>query len=169
MFQNGDAVLYGGEGVCTVDEVREMKIGRQRGQYYVLRPVYREGSTIFVPVGSEPLMAKMRRVLSREEVDALLENIRQADLLWIDDIAERKTEFHRILSGGDRRELLGMIRLLYTHRERLRKGGKRLRSSDEQSLRDAEKLLNDEFAFVLQIRPREVPEYIRSHVEEKTA
>ena len=36
----------------------------------------------------------------------------------------------------------------------------------EQMLRDAEKLLNDEFALVLNIKPREVPEYIRSRLEE---
>ena len=56
--------------------------------------------------------------------------------------------------------------LLYLHREALNGKGKRLRTNDEQMLRDAEKLLNDEFALVLNIKPREVPEYIRSRLEE---
>ena len=61
-----------------------------------------------------------------------------------------------------------MIRLLYLRREMLQETGKRLRTNDEQMLRDAEKLLNDEFALVLEIKEREVPEYIRSRVEKST-
>ena len=88
------------------------------------------------------------------------------ETVWIEDAAVRKEEFRRILTAGDRKELLGMIRALYRHRETLKSAGKRLRTNDEQMLRDAEKLLNDEFALVLNIKPREVPEYIRSRLEE---
>ena len=50
-------------------------------------------------------------------------------------------------------------------RLQLRTQGKQLRTGDDQLLREAEKLLHDEFALVLNIPQREVPEYIRSHVE----
>ena len=40
-----------------------------------------------------------------------------------------------------------------------------LRIADEQTLRDAEKLLNDEFAHVLHIPQQDVPDYIRSRME----
>ena len=36
---------------------------------------------------------------------------------------------------------------------------------NEQTLRDSEKLLNDEFAHVLQIPQQDVPDYIRSRME----
>lgn len=47
-------------------------------------------------------------------------------------------------------------------RRELQKNGKHLRIADEQTLRDAEKLLNDEFAHVLHIPQQDVPDYIRS-------
>ena len=47
----------------------------------------------------------------------------------------------------------------------LQKNGKHLRIADEQTLRDAEKLLNDEFAHVLHIPQQDVPDYIRSRME----
>ena len=166
MYQIGETVLYGTEGVCTIAEVREMKIGREKASYYVLQPVHREGATIFVPLANETLLAKMRPLLSAAEIDGLLQCVRSDEPVWIEDATVRKEEFRRILTAGDRKELLGMIRTLYRHREALNGKGKRLRTNDEQMLRDAEKLLNDEFALVLNIKPREVPEYIRSRLEE---
>lgn len=169
MYRIGETVLYGTEGVCTIIEVREMKISRETAQYYVLRPVYREGSTVFVPMNNQTLLAKMRPLLSVDEINAMLTDISSEGECWIEDASERKAEFQRILLGGDRQELLRMIRTLYLHRQRLQEKGKRLRTNDDQLLRDAEKLLNDEFALVLGIKQREVPEYIRSRVEAKTA
>ena len=165
MAQVGQIVLYGTEGACRVTEICKMKVGHKREEYYVLRPVHREGATVFVPLNNELLLSKMRPLLSREEIDALIDKVGVEEPLWIEDAAERKAEFQRILLGSEREELLRMIRALYQRRSRLRERGKHLRGSDEQMLRDAEKLLNDEFALVLEIKEREVPEYIRSRVE----
>lgn len=166
MSRLGETVLYGTEGVCKVAEICQMKVGHKKEEYYVLRPVHREGSTVFVPVNNESLLAKMRPLLSKEEINALIDGVNKEEKLWIEDAAERKTAFQSILTGGDRRELLCMIRLLYLRREMLQKAGKRLRTNDDQMLRDAEKLLNDEFALVLDIPQREVSEYIRSRIED---
>ena len=168
MFSIGETVLYGHEGVCTIERMEEMKIGHSKAQYYVLRPVYHNSSTVFVPAANEQLLQKMRPVLTREEIDCLLQQVAQTESEWIDDAAERKAAFQAILSGGERIQLLQMLRLLYLHRQALQQRGKHLRTSDEQLLRDAEKLLHDEFAFVLQIPQSQVSEYIRSRVE-KTA
>ena len=114
----------------------------------------------------EHLIPLLCAVEESEEIDGLLQCVRSDEPVWIEDATVRKEAFRRILTAGDRKELLGMIRMLYLHREALNGKGKRLRTNDEQMLRDAEKLLNDEFALVLNIKPREVPEYIRSRLEE---
>ena len=162
----GETVLYGTEGVCKVAEVCKMKVGHKKEEYYVLKPVHREGATVFVPVNNEALLAKIRPLLTKDEIDEMIDGINREERSWTEDAAERKAEFQGILTGGDRRELLGMIRLLYLRREMLQEKGKRLRTNDEQMLRDAEKLLNDEFALVLGISQREVPEYIRARIED---
>ncbi len=165
MSRLGETVLYGTDGVCKVAEICKMKVGGKREEYYVLKPIHREGATVFVPLGNEALLSKMRPVLSREEILAILESVSREETVWIEDHAERKIEFQKILLGGDRRELLRMIRSIYLHRQSLQERNKRLRIGDEQMLRDAEKLLNDEFALVLDISQQQVPEFIRTHVE----
>lgn len=165
MFQIGETVLYGTEGVCRITEVMQMKCGGTRAEYYVLKPIYRGGATIYVPLGNERLLERMRRVLSAQEIDELLQSVTQEELAWIDDANERRQEYAKILTAGDRRDIVRLIRALYLRRQALVSVGKHLRTSDEQLLRDAEKLLNDEFALVLNIPQHEVPEYIRRHIE----
>lgn len=166
MYQAGETVFYGTEGVCRVEEIREMKVGGEKAAYYVLRPIYREGSTVFVPVKNELLVARMRPLLTVAQIDEIINEVNEADEDWIDDASERKAEFQRILLSADRRDLLSMVRRLYLRRLNLQTCGKRLRTNDEQMLRDAEKLLADEFSVVLNLKPREVPEFIHGKLKE---
>ncbi|MDR0889578.1 MAG: transcriptional regulator [Oscillospiraceae bacterium] len=163
-LQVGDAVLYGLEGVCAVAEIRKMKIGGKIGLYYVLQPIFRENATIYVPTTNAELLARMRPVLTKEEIEALLSISTQEELDWIDDPAARKAEFARILTSGDRSTMVRMIRMLYLHRRQLQDAGRHLRTGDDQVLRDAEKIVNDEFALVLGIAQKDVPAYIRARI-----
>ncbi|MBQ7870703.1 MAG: CarD family transcriptional regulator [Oscillospiraceae bacterium] len=165
MYQIGETVLYGTEGVCRIAEMQEMKVGGKKKQYYVLKPVYREGATVFVPADNEQLLERMKRVLSAEEIRQLLAEVCTEELDWIEDPGERKAEYQKILRSGDRCAVVRMIRVLYLRRQHLRSAGRQLRSGDDQLLREAEKLLNDEFALVLNIPQHQVPEYIRSQIE----
>ena len=72
MYQIGDKVCYGTEGVCSIVRIQEMKVGGAKGKYYVLRPIYRESATVYVPLDNERLIARMRPVLSQQELEALL-------------------------------------------------------------------------------------------------
>ncbi len=165
MFEIGQTVIYGMEGVCTIEERKIMKVGHTRASYYVLRPVFRATSTIFVPEDNALLLSKIRPVLSQQEILDILREVPHDEVAWIEDPNERKTEYQKILNGGERLWLIRLLHTLYARRQMLQKSGKHLRTGDEQMLRDAEKLLHDEFALVLNISQREVPEYIRSQIE----
>lgn len=164
MFEIGQAVLYGMEGVCTIEERKKMKVGHTRSIYYVLRPVFRPNSTIFVPEDKPELLEKIRPLLSAEEITAILQELPNGEVAWIEEPNERKNEYQKTLLGGERLSLLRMLKTLYLRRQMLRKQGKHLRTADEQLLRDAEKVLKDEFALVLEIPQTEVLGYIREQI-----
>ncbi|MBP1569808.1 MAG: CarD family transcriptional regulator, partial [Oscillospiraceae bacterium] len=67
--------------------------------------------------------------------------------------------------GGVRKDIATLIRSLYLHKKELAEKGKKLRSSDEQIMQRAEKLLYGEFAWVLGIEPKEVVPFIRERIE----
>ena len=84
---------------------------------------------------------------------------------WIEDDAERKEQYGAILHSGDRKALALLIRTLYLHRQALKASGRKFHAADEQILERAQKLLHEEFAYVLNIQPEEVPLFITRQLE----
>ena len=73
MFSVGDKIIYGENGVCTVDKIAALPMsGVPRDKmYYHLSPLVGSG-VYFAPVDSAVFM---RPVLSRDEAEALIDAI----------------------------------------------------------------------------------------------
>lgn len=169
MFQINDIVLYGAEGVFKIAEIAEMDFKGEKTEYYVLKSLYNKTATIFVPAGNKDLLAKMRKVLSPEEIYHIVKEMPDENLIWIEDENCRLKEYKEILLKGEHREIIKLIKTLYLHKQEQLKIGKNLHKVDERFLKDAEKLLYDEFAYVLKIKPEQVLPFIQEqiHVEKK--
>lgn len=165
MFSINDYLVYGIYGVCKIEAMSERTVCGRKACYYVLKPVYEEKSTVYVPVDNEALTGKMRRVLSAEEIYALIKSMPSGEAAWIESEQERKREYTRILSNGSREELMLMIKALYTHRQMLLAKKRKPHLSDEGFLKDAEKLLYEEFAYVLNIKRSQVAPFIAEQIE----
>ena len=165
MFAVNDTILYGLNGACKITDITKREIGGSAAEYYVLQPVYSNASTIFVPTGNKNLTGRMRRVLSAAEIYALIKSMPQEKPVWIEDENQRKEACKEILSNGDRRELIRLIKALYLHQKELQQIGRRLHMSDERFLKEAERLLYDEFALVLRIKPDQVLPFIMEQIE----
>jgi CarD family transcriptional regulator len=153
-------VLYGVYGVCEIAGIEKKEINRRRIDYYVLRPIYGSKITIFLPVNNEKLVKRMRRILSPEEIYALIRTMPDETAMWIENETERRTRYKEIIFDGDRITLIRLIKALYFHRLDRQAIGKRLNISDEHFMRDAEDLLYAEFAHVLDIKKEQVLPFI---------
>ncbi len=165
MFQVNDKIHYGGSGVCFVQEIKTMRFGRTREQYYVLKPVYQNSSLIYVPVDNPQLVGKMRTVLTKQEVEDLIREMPQIETAWEDDPQQRKTQFDNLLRSNRCSDLVVLIKTLMEHKERRQSIGKTLHVADETYLREARRLLFDEFAGALGILPSQVDEYIQEKLQ----
>lgn len=159
MFCVGQTVLYGSNGVCMVDDVTEKRIGKTKMQYYVLKPLCNNTSTLFVPTANQQLVSKMRRILTEDEAEAILRNLPPCGD-WNDNKQERSEQFRAIITEGSCVELIRLIRLVRTHGQEQLAGEKRLHISDERFLKEAEKMICEEFSLVLHISRDEVLERI---------
>lgn len=164
MFNVGDMVLYGSTGVCRISEVTDMRMGRETKKYFILNPVSQDNSTVFVPVDNELLVGRMRKVLTESEIKKMLNDVDQNENIWIDNDAERGEKFNEIIKSGDRGQIILVVRALYKHQRELTKHGKKLHLADERCLKDAERLIRDEFSIVLNIEPDMVGDYISGHL-----
>lgn len=155
-----DIVVYGTNGVCEITEIKEMEFLGKSSEYFVLKPIGDMKSTVFLPVDNDVLLKRVRPVLTSEEIYALIDTMPSEAENWIGNDTLRKKRYSEILSGGDRSEIIGIIKTLYLLRKKKEAAGKKLRISDASFLKEAEKQLYSEFAYVLNIPFEEVVAFI---------
>lgn len=164
MFECGVRLLYGAHGICTVIGIEKRLADRKRVEYYVLEPLDQPGARFYVPTQNEAAVAKLRAILSREQIDSLLASGEVRRDSWIADENARKLRYRELIRSGDRSALLSMVGTLIRHKQEQQAAGKKFHLCDENFLRDAQKLLSAEFSLVLQIPPEEVGDYIQSRI-----
>lgn len=170
MFNINDTILYGTEGICKITEITSKKFGNKSMEYYVLKPMYNNSnSTVYVPTSNSKLIDKMRPISSPEEINTIINNISNEDCIWISDENTRKNKYTEIISKGNQKILMILIKTLYLHQEDQKAIGKTLHMSDKNFLKVAEKLLYDEFAHVLNIKPEQVLPFIMESIETKSS
>lgn len=165
MYQVGDQVVYGIHGVCRVMDMEERTVDRKRVSYLALEPVGQVGSRYLVPTQNAAAMSKLRKMLSREELEAMLDS---PDVLadgWIADENLRKQTYRDLISSGDRVKLMCMVRTLYRHKAAQAAAGRKCHLCDENFLRDAEKLLTSEVALVLGMDYDQARDYLKEHLK----
>ena len=164
MFQINDTVSYGTQGVCTITKIEKMNLLGKAEEYFVLEPIFQSGSKIYVPLSNPALLEKMRRVLSRQEIEELIKVMPDDETIWIKNDAERKEKFGQIISSGESKKIAQIIKTLYLEQCERQKNGKRLRQSDEALLNRAETILYNEFALVLNIKPEQVVPFLHEQI-----
>ena len=166
MYQVGDKVVYGIHGVCMVVDQEERTVDRKRVTYLALEPVGQGGSRYLVPTHNTAAMAKLRHMLSKEELEALLQSEEIRTDGWIKDENQRKQTYRELISSGDRAKLMQMVHTLYRHKASQAAAGRKCHLCDENFLRDAEKLLISEISIVMDVEPDQAKTYIRNKLKE---
>lgn len=164
MYNVNDAVVYGSNGVCVITAIEKRDFSGENVEYYILRPVNNPKNTFYVPTANSALKNKIINIYSRKEIESLISTMNNECCIWIENASQRKEEYRKIIDNGDRRELVRMIKTIYEKNLELIQQHKKLNSSDEKFLRDAENILYDEFSYSLNIPREEVVDYIKNHI-----
>jgi len=165
VYQAGDRVIYGMHGVCRIMEEELRTVERKQVHYLVLEPTDQAGSRYLVPTHNAAAMAKLRKILTPEEMESLIcsDAVRCGE--WIRDENQRKQHYRALSSGGDRTSLLQAVYLLYRHKEAQLACGRKIHLCDENFLRDAEKMICGELCVVLGMTSEEARIYLREKLK----
>ncbi len=167
MFSVGEYIVYSGNGVCRVEAIGTMDIegiSKDR-QFYTLIPVFSTGKTVFVPVDNKKVV--MRPVISKEEAELLVKDIKSVEPLWIRDDKKRENAYKECMRECNINSLVGMIKAIHLRtRERLEEG-KHAIASDERYEKAAKEFFYGELAIALNMDKDKVEDYINKTVEEK--
>lgn len=165
MFDVGDYIIYGTNGVCQVSSVGKLSISDDDKLYYTLVPVYSKASTVYTPVDNEKVV--MRRLISREEARELVKNINTVETIPIEDEKKREECYKQALRTCECTEWIKLIRTSYLRIQDRRNNGKKVINSDEKYLKAAEDYLYGELAIALDIDKDKVRDYIAEKVTEE--
>ena len=159
-------VIYASVGACKITDIITRNFGAGNKQYYVLSPVFGNSSLFYVPTDNDAARSLMMPVLSRDQVEALINSMPSENPEWIADNRARNLTCSEILKSGDRTRLIRMIKAIYAKKTERSAAGKCLGTADEMALNKAENILYGEFALVLGIKPGEVVGYIEHRLAE---
>ena len=161
-FRKGEYVVYGTQGVYAVEDIAEVSFSQKGQLFYILQPVSRRHSTVYVPMDKEAAVSKLRYPLTKEGVDSLLEVSKDLSMDWVEDRNQRANAFREILNSGDHTRLLILINCIRARRVYLGAMNKKLSVTDDNVLHSAEQQIKEEFSYSLGIEEEAVGEYVRN-------
>jgi len=168
MFSVGSILMHPSSGVCILDDIREENFSGEPMTYYVMHPVEKpERSTVYVPVNSQKL--RLRELLNKEQIIEVLKKSADENVEWIDNNNVRKTTYSAILHGDDLVKLVAMVTRMYRQKEKVEALGKKFPVTDERLLHDAQKRIDQEFSYALNITMDEISVYIVDHLKKYKA
>lgn len=164
MFKVDDVIMHSKSGVCKVLSIKKnVNSSKPRAKYYELEPVYTKGTTILTPVDNDKIF--LRRLYTRDELNQLIAQIPNLEGEWVDDQKQRKNVSETIISSGDLEQLLEFVSTLYAKRKERKEEGKQLNIADKNNLKFAENLINEEFAYVFDLKLDDVEAFIEERIE----
>ena len=160
MFQVGEKIIYGENGVCTVESIGPLDIsGAPKDRlYYCLRPLTGSGN-YFTPVDSS---AYMRPVMSRLEAEALIDAMPNiAPAVCNDTRFNHVDAFYKELFRQHSCEAL--VSIVKGLRQRMSER-KTKSSRAEATMKRARDMLHGELSVALDIDLRDVEGYILERI-----
>lgn len=147
LYNEGDYISYGNNGVCKVEGIiyKDVPGSREKHQYYMLKPVYRQNGTIFCPV-DESKGAVRRKIMTKEECRDLLNHAPQVEDIRSSSRKEFDEKCKEAISSGQCTEWLKVVKTLTREQGTRRREGKRLAATHERILRTAAENLCGELA-----------------------
>ena len=165
MYQSGTYVIYGIQGVCRVIGTELQRVNRNEVEYLVLEPLEKAESRFLLPTGNPAAMAKLQKVLTRQEMTEILTSECIHEGIWIPDDGQRKQRYRELVAAGDRISLLQMLACIYRHKEEQLANGRKIHQCDDNFMRDSEKLLAMEVALVMEMSNEEARAYLRQRLK----
>lgn len=166
MFQKGEYVIYGNNGICLIQDITTLNIPGvdKNRQYYLLKPVYASGSTVYTPVDTAE--TSLRHALSKDEADSLIRSIPDIPLIPLADEKTLEKTYKEYMRSNNCKAWVQLIKTIYLRKERRIMKGYKVTALDNRYFNLAETSLYGELSIALGKPRDEVKSYISSCIDE---
>lgn len=158
MFNVNDYLVYKRD-VCQVKEIKEIN----NEEYYALMPLRDKSLSILVPTNNK--MGYIRKIISKEEAEELINSILDVDALDnMDDKYIDKT-YKELINNGNLKDLIRIIKTAYLRNENRLKSNKKVSDKDKSYFDMAEEYLYTEMSIALGKSYEDTKNYVISSVD----
>lgn len=147
MFQVGDVVVAGNNGICRIEKETWEKWSGENRCYYLLIPNDASGSKIYIPVESAD--CRLRKVMTKEEALDFIESIGSIPPMYIENERLCEKEYKEALYQGSQQDRIAMLKTLYQRINIRLSSGKKSTAVDDRYCKLAENMLCSELSFAL--------------------
>ena len=169
MFEIGDYIVYGTNGVCRVEAIGSAPFEGVSPDklYYTLSPVRNPGGHIYTPVDNKKIV--MRRILTPEEAQQLIASMPDIQPLTVSNEKTIELLYKSSLNSCDSVQWVQVIKTIYNRKQDRLAIGKKITAVDDRYMRIAEDNLYGEMSIVLDMDRSQITDYIRSVVEPESS
>lgn len=165
VFEIGEYVVCGSKGVCVVENITTLDITGvdKKRKYYILKPKYQSGSTVYVPVDSAK--ESLRKALNAEEAKRLIRIMPELPL--IDIVNDKLSEqiYKESMRTNSCEEWVRVIKTIYSRKQKRIQAGRKVTAVDARYFHLAEESLCGELAVALGLEREDVGEYISGELK----
>ena len=99
VFDIGDYIVYGHNGICQVVDITHPDVSGADNDrlYYVLIPEKTRDSKLFCPADNDRIV--IRKVISAEEANAIIEESKTIEPLWIESDRMRDDSYKNVMKN----------------------------------------------------------------------
>ena len=166
MFNIGDLLFYGTNGVCRVSEICSSPFdSNDTRSFYKLSPIA-ENSTLVIYTPVDNTQVVMRSLISKEEAEALLARIGDIEKVAVAVEKHRKDAYRETIREGNPEGYVKIIKTVRARREMFHRTRRRVPDMDNDFEHTARLCLYGELSTVLGISREEISRIINESISE---
>ncbi len=167
MFNIGELIMYGTNGVCRVDGVTNSPFDPEdKREYYVLKPVHDQSNlVIYTPVENENVI--MRPLLSREAAEDFIYAIDDIEPIEVENERSRRDVYREALRTTIPENYVRIVKAVRFRREEFSRSRRRLPDLDIDFEHSAYSCLLGELSAVLGVSRDKMDEMISKKLGKK--
>lgn len=163
MFDIGDYIVYGHNGICRVLDITHPDISGVDTDrlYYVLMPEKTKGSRLFCPADDDNI--SIRRVINEQEAKEIISASKGVEPLVIENDRMRDVSYKNAMKSSDLMQWIKVIKTLLIRKRERENLGKKITATDERYLKLAQEGLYSELALATGLGKEKIQEIILSN------
>lgn len=160
MFDVGDYIVYGHNGICKVVDITHPDIAGPDNTrlYYVLVPEKTRDTKLFCPADNDKIA--IRRIVTAEEANEILHESPEISPLVVENERNRDDDYKTVMKSSDLRQWVQIVKALLIRKKEREENGKKITLTDERYLKMAEEGLYSELALATGYDREEIKEQI---------